>query len=466
MTNRFSNDEDVLARLVREAGDPSVAPDPRYAQTLRATILDRVGAGESIVDRAEAVRKRSGIPARERTETMNRISTLAVAATILVAVAMLAFWEIGGGAGNIALADVVEALNSVRSATYDFTSEFKNPVDGKTTITDSKGYFLAPALERVEGSMGAGEGAIRSIMILDCLAAKGITLLPEEKKAMIINISTTEKSIGGTANMFETVRRLVREGGANPGVKVESLGKTHIDGTLAVGFRTQNNMADVTLWADPQTARLVRVEFDGLGGGGRGVMSNFRYDIELDPSLFSLEPPPGYAVKTQTVTKPVEEDLINVLRFVAEHNNGTFPDSIGASDKSLMLAIQAEAKSQSERLLKAPEVQRRIKKLEAQYGEDKDGFRKSWMKEWMEMAGPITQEHVQKYIRGVMFYATLQPENDSHYTGKDVKLGTPNRAIFWYKPTSAERYRVVYADLSIKEMAAENVQQLLGAKHN
>jgi hypothetical protein len=355
-------------------------------------------------------------------------------------------------------------LDRLRSATYDFTSEFKNPVDGKTTTINSKGYFLAPSLERVEGSMGSGEVTARSIMILDSLAAKAITLLPEEKKAMIINIATTEKSAGGTANMFETVRQLVREGRSDSGRKVESLGNKEIDGTPAVGFRTHNNMAYVTLWADPQTARLVRVEFDRLAGGGRGVMTNFRYDIELEPSLFSLEPPAGYTVQTQTVTKPVEEDLINVLRLVAEHNNGTFPDSIAQSDKSLMLALQAETKSESEKLLKPPEVQERMEKLKAQYGEDKDGFRKAWMKEWMEMAGPITQKHIQKYMWGVMFFTMLQPENDSHYIGKDVKLGTPDRPIFWYKPTGADKYRVIYADLTIKEMAADDVQKLLETK--
>jgi hypothetical protein len=42
-------------------------------------------------------------------------------------------------------------------------------------------------------------------------------------------------------------------------------------------------------------------------------------------------------------------------------------------------------------------------------GEDKDGFRKALMKEWMQMAGPITHEHT-----GVAFYPALQPGNDSH----------------------------------------------------
>ena len=48
MNDQFNSDEEVLARLVREAGDPSVSPDPQYAETLRATILDRVGPAETV----------------------------------------------------------------------------------------------------------------------------------------------------------------------------------------------------------------------------------------------------------------------------------------------------------------------------------------------------------------------------------------------------------------------------------
>jgi outer membrane lipoprotein-sorting protein len=469
MNNQFNRDEEMLARLVREAGDPSISPDPLYANTLRATILDRVGPEETVASGPEADREAGGIPAitKERAQTMKRITKLAVAATILMAFGSLVFWMTsGGGSTNIAFAEVAKALDSMRSVTYDFTSEIKSPVDGKTTTINTKGYFLAPSLERAEMSMsiGSAKDKVSSIMILDCLAAKGITLLPEQKKAMIINISTTEKSTGGTSNMFETVRRLIREGSTSSGEKVESLGKKEIDGSLAVGFRTRNNMADMSLWADPQTARLVRVEFDRFGGDGHAVMSNFHYDMKLDPSLFSLEPPAGYTVETQTVTKPVEKDLVKVLRLVAEYNEGTFPDSIGTNNKTFMQALQAETKSETEKLLKTPEAQELMEKLKAQYGEDKQGFMKAWMKEWMEMAGPTMQKHTQKYMKGVMFYATLQPENDSHYAGKDVKLDTPDRPILWYKPTGTDKYRVIYADLSVKDMSPEDVKNLPKAK--
>ena len=70
----------------------------------------------------------------------------------------------------------------------------------------------------------------------------------------------------------------------------------------------------------------------------------------------------------------------------------------------------------------------------------------------------------QKQMRGVTFYMMLKPENDPHYVGGGVTLGTPDRPILWYKPTGAEKYRVIYADLSVKELAPDDVKKLPEAK--
>ena len=255
------------------------------------------------------------------------------------------------------------------------------------------------------------------------------------------------------------IRRLVREGNTGSGGKIESLGKKEIDGRMAVGFRTRNNMADMSLWADPQTARLVRVDFDRFFDTGHGVLRNFRYDMELDPALFSLEPPAGYTVQNMEAKRPVEDDLVNILRLIAEHNDDTFPPAIGAN-KEYMQAIQVVTQVEMEKFVKAPETEKLLQKLKDQYGKDQAGFMKAWMEETM----PITQKLTQKYMQGVMFYNMLNSQNDSHYAGKDVKLGTPDRPIFWYKPTGAEKYRVIYADLSIKELTPDDVKKLPEAK--
>jgi outer membrane lipoprotein-sorting protein len=455
MSNPFPSDEEVLVRLVREAGDPSVSPDPRYAQTLRATILDRVAAAETVAYVAEGTRKADVIPSTvERTRQMKRIAKLAVAATILVALGILVSWiVIGGGSANIALADVAKALDGLRTATFDETTEVKNPMDGKKSTLHSKSLFLAPSRQRCEMSrpMGSGKDMGSSIMILDFRAMKGLMLVPEQKQAVTVDLVKLKKQLAGRpANMFAMVRQLVREGSSGGGEKVESLGRKEIDGRAVVGFRTRNNMADMTFWADPQTARPVRVELAMPIYDSRGVMSNFRYDMDLDPSLFSLEPPAGYSVTNVETAMPVEEDLVNILRLIAEHGGGKFPPAIKMG-KEYMRAVQAFSQSEAAKLMATPKAQKLMKELRAKYGKDQSGSMKEWMKEWMKMAGPLTQKVTQKTMQGLQFYMMLQPENDAHYVGGGVKLGTPDRPIFWYKPTGADKYRVIYADLRVKE---------------
>ena len=64
------------------------------------------------------------------------------------------------------------------------------------------------------------------------------------------------------------MRRLVREGSSGTGEKAEKLGKKEIDGRTAVGFRTRSEMGEMTLWADPETARPIRIEVIWIMCGG------------------------------------------------------------------------------------------------------------------------------------------------------------------------------------------------------
>jgi len=51
----------------------------------------------------------------------------------------------------------------------------------------------------------------------------------------------------------------------------------------------------------------------------------------------------------------------------------------------------------------------------------------------------------------------LQSENDLHYVGNGVKLGEGESEVFWYRPDGSEAYRVIYGDLSVKDVAPENL---------
>ena len=50
-----------------------------------------------------------------------------------------------------------------------------------------------------------------------------------------------------------------------------------------------------------------------------------------------------------------------------------------------------------------------------------------------------------------MFIGLLPKEADSHYAGKGVSLGAADTPIFWYRPKDAKKYRVIYADLSVRD---------------
>ena len=63
--------------------------------------------------------------------------------------------------------------------------------------------------------------------------------------------------------------------------------------------------------------------------------------------------------------------------------------------------------------------------------------------------------------RGISFASELPDSADAHYAGKGVKRDEPDRPIFWYKPEGSEKYRVIYADLSVKD--ADAAPEIAGA---
>ena len=54
-----------------------------------------------------------------------------------------------------------------------------------------------------------------------------------------------------------------------------------------------------------------------------------------------------------------------------------------------------------------------------------------------------------------LFIEDRAVENSFRYLGKGVKLGDKDRIVCWYRLREAATYRVVYGDLSIKEMLAD-----------
>ena len=213
-------------------------------------------------------------------------------------------------------------------------------------------------------------------------------------------------------------------------MKVDRLDVEKIDGRRAQGFHVQLGAVEVKIWADPKTLLPIRVEeTTGAAAGSevRIVMSDFQVGVKLDESLFSVEVPAGYTVQ-QTMQldlskKPVAY-LADALKWTAEHNDGVFPATLRGEQGMDGMARRAGTALAKNLAKNAPE----LLKLQTDLA--------------MKLGGAF----------GVLF---ALPPDAWHYAGKDVKLNTPNRPIFWYKLKTDAKCTVIYADLSIREVPPE-----------
>ena len=106
-----------------------------------------------------------------------------------------------------------------------------------------------------------------------------------------------------------------------PGVKREPLGEKDIDGRRVVGFRISIDGSVFNVWGDPKTGSPVRIEMTtAIMPNVKVTMSDFEFNVPLDESLFSVEPPAGYEVGSFVIEHPTydsskteEKDLIEMF---------------------------------------------------------------------------------------------------------------------------------------------------------
>ena len=162
------------------------------------------------------------------------------------------------------------------------------------------------------------------------------------------------------------------------------------------------------------------------------VITDIRFDVPLDPAAFSLAVPPGYHEQTlQLDGSPVTEaDVVVLLRFYAEHTQGKFPSTLGPGvAKELAQAVKKTA-PQAEPNLAEPAGQEAFQKV---------------------------MQDMMKLLRGLKFVMTLPADADWHYAGAQAAFGDVTKPIFWYRPPGSATYRVIYADLSIRDVAPANL---------
>jgi outer membrane lipoprotein-sorting protein len=341
------------------------------------------------------------------------VSRVAAAVIFVVAIGSVAVWLNGGGA-NCALADFVKPILEAKTA--KFTMKYE--AEGQPAMT-FRVAFLAPNRMRQDLPNGV-------VNITDFEKGKIVSVAPKEKRATIISLTNMPKD-KTPPNYFAQLQSQLLDSEKKPDVKREPLGEKEIGGRRVVGFRISSPAQVLTLWGDPKTGMPVRIETDvNVLPRTKTTWTDFEFNMAVDESQFSLEPPAGYTVVDMPVdaSPPTENDLIASLRQYSDVNGGTLPD--GIDHPSTMSFVMQTAI-----------------KLGVEQGKEPTP------KQQKEMMGAIM-----KLSRGFMFAMQQPTDADAHYAGKGVKLGTADKPVFWYRPKDSKKYRVIYGDLSMREADA------------
>ncbi|UCG46775.1 MAG: zf-HC2 domain-containing protein [Phycisphaerales bacterium] len=359
--------------------------------------------------------------ALRRLITKSPISKLAAAAIIVVA----AFVLVGPFfSPPPAFAKIVEPLLKARTAIFKMIVE----ADGLAPKGAIEGMFMHPGRMRMTFKFDQMPG--ESVHISDYEKGKLLVLTPHENKAVVLEMQNRPQTANmKEINLFAEIRDFIRRAREDQDESVKYLGKKQLDGVTTFCYRVTHPKREMTVWAHHKSLLPVRVEFSIpaiVGAGGTVVMTDIEFNVDLDEELFSTEPPEGYTLQTMTMdtSQPTEADFVEGLRIWTEFTKGQYPAALNVR-----------------RL--AEDLGRLLPKMRKEQGG----------------VGP-SDEQLQKFTtatRGLMFPAQLDADSDWHYAGKDVKYGRADKPIFWYRPKDSATYRVVYGDLSVKDVAPEDL---------
>jgi hypothetical protein len=182
------------------------------------------------------------------------------------------------------------------------------------------------------------------------------------------------------------------------------------------------------------------------------VLSDFQFDVPLDESLFSLTPPEGYKMQEMNMdwSGGGEKDVIEILRRSADMDNGVFPESL--LDQKLIMKITMKTTMKW-----SFEMGKQAAIAAAKHAKERAEGKEPEKTVPPEMP-PEMQKEQSETSNLIGRMTTFLTENTGwKYAGKGVKLGDAQTPIFWYIPKGSKQGRVIYGDLSVRDIAVDQL---------
>jgi len=369
---------------------------------LEDVVLDRIVREQNV--RLKKASKAGTVLKLRRIIMKSSITRMAAAAVIIAGV-LIGMPFIGNPfAATVTFAKVIEPILNARTVIFDFIigDEETSPLIHDIVV----GQRIRRTISNVPNMTS----------IIDLESARILALDTEGKTATYVDITGQVQE--RTQNYVEFLRQVIVKLQDN----YEKLGEQEIDGQKAIGFVARGPNEEVKVWADRKTALPIRIEL--RLGQLFVIMKNFKFDVPIEDSQMSMDVPPGYTLEQTEVdfSGATEQDFVESLRIWADVlMDGKFPEAIGTENAMKQVPLLGEKV--------AP----------------------------LNLTDDEKKQLGMKFIRGMLFLQIYETGGEWHYAGKGVKLGDADKAIFWYKPKDLPNYRIIYGDLSVKDVAPEDL---------
>lgn len=377
------------------------------------------------------------------------VTKIAAAAVIVIGVFGLTFF-FAQTSKSIVLADVLEKVEQTRAFMYRMDMTITGAVmpgrkqDMKGTIVASSDYGIKWEMNITDPNTGVDVSSVAYIIPDQKVL---LTIMPAQKKYMRMEFD--DDMITRMKKQNYDPREIIKQ---MMNCQYTELGRSVIDGIEAEGFQTTDpeystGMADnlkATLWVDVKTWMPVRLEMDikmNEQTSIQGSVYDYQWNMPVDAGDFKPVIPDDFtALPTDgmKLTGASEEAAIEGLKFLADIT-GKYPKKVDYM--SLMQEFQAIKDSKN--LTEAG--QRLNKEMEQLTTQDEITTKV------LEMMQPVQSL--------AMFYMMLvQDKKEPVYYGQSVNPGDEAVLLRW--KLSEDRYRVIFGDLSARDVSADELAKL------
>lgn len=438
--------------------------------------------------------------------------TTKIAAGFIIIFMVLFGFNLIDSQNGTAFANAIEKLAAAQTAKFDLSIEFgEQPPQTSTFLYDANGY--------IKQNMANGV-----VNVIDYNKRKVLSLDPETMTAALRDIkngsfhSALREIFIKFPDMIAEAMDLADNNVLSLGTATidgRSAYGYQIETTVQKPGLYWQGKGTLTIWADAETDFPLEVQWYSEMTDMRVTVSNIRLDLTFDPEETSFIIPKGYTLENH-VSKPVESansqhgtaynektfdpNLIGLLEGLDEKEQtlvklfhswtvltkGKFPsslttDAIKDIDPDAEMSFSQELWSYS-LSVDLPNIMGNI--LSSMFDpktlseEQRKEISTQINKQLRECKGLIYEEFAHKFREkngfeydqfgkliedigaGFEVVFKMPGKSDWHYNGTGAKLGDAGTAIFWYKPKGSDSYRAIFGDLTIEDVAKEDLYLL------